>query len=261
MPMAVEPKTPAAQHAAAGRILYAEDDQAIQAIAQVALGQVGGFDLRLCDTGQELLDTFADFAPDLVLLDFMMPGMDGLQTMRQLQRRADAHDIPIIFITARGQATNVNELMQAGALGVIQKPFDPMTLATRIRDMWNQHQASQQQSQQIFDNHIEQLRQLYVEQLPTLSEQLGEAWSGLQAGTGTSLINSAFHQLVHKLAGSAGMYGLHEVSQTAQQLEEIMQAQPDSSGFPPGSPPQSLVTAWQLLQTQLADAIGPMQNR
>ncbi len=243
-----------------GRVLYAEDDPGIQAVAKVALGQLGGYDLLICNSGEELLEAFADFAPDLVLLDFMMPGMDGLQTLQQLQRRPDARHTPVIFITARGQAADVNQIMQAGALGIIQKPFDPMTLGSRINKLWKQHQASQQQSQQVFDNHIEQLRRLYVEQLPELSEQLAEAWSRLHRGQGTSLVNSSFHQQVHKLAGSAGMYGLLDVSQAAHQVETILQAAETSAAGSSNNPSdifsQSLEPAWHRLQTCLQTAVG-----
>ncbi len=216
MPMSAEHNATDTSHAVPGKVLYAEDDPGIQAVAKVALGQLGGYDLRICNSGEELLEALANFAPDLILLDFMMPGMDGLQTLQHLQRRPDARKIPVIFITARGQATDVNQIMQAGALGIIQKPFDPMTLGSRINKLWKQHQASQQQSQHVFDNHIEQLRRLYVEQLPILSEQLAKAWSLLHREQGISPVNSTFHGLVHKLAGSAGMYGLHDVSQAAQ---------------------------------------------
>ncbi|HAA91651.1 MAG TPA: hypothetical protein DCE33_04355, partial [Rhodospirillaceae bacterium] len=83
------------------KILMAEDDGDIQMIAEMALKDVGGFEVKICSSGQDALDVFCEFAPDLVLLDVMMPGMDGPTTLNKLRERDDGADVPVIFMTAK----------------------------------------------------------------------------------------------------------------------------------------------------------------
>ena len=121
------------------RILYVEDDPDIRSIAELSLRDVGGFEVCLCESGSEALKLIADFEPDLVLLDVMMPGMDGPQTLKALQQRPEGLNIPVIFMTARLQPSEIEEYRLLGAIGVIPKPFDPMTLADDIRRLVADH--------------------------------------------------------------------------------------------------------------------------
>lgn len=119
------------------RILLVEDDADIQAVGQLALEAVGGFEVRVCSSGQEALAAAPQFAPDLILLDVMMPGMDGLTTYAALRRIPAMCDTPIVFMTAKVQPTEMARYREAGALGVISKPFDPMALAEQVHALWN----------------------------------------------------------------------------------------------------------------------------
>lgn len=118
------------------RILYVEDDPDIRAVAELALVDVGGFEALLCESGQQALDQIDDFNPDLVLLDVMMPGMDGPETLRALRDRPAGLPAPVVFMTARLQPDEIKEYRAMGAIGVIPKPFDPMTLGDQIRDLY-----------------------------------------------------------------------------------------------------------------------------
>ncbi len=121
------------------RILYVEDEPDIRAVAQLALEAVGGFTVEVCASGQEALDKCAGFKPDLVLLDVMMPGMDGPSTFAALRAKPEGQTLPIIFMTAKVQPAEVQRYQELGALGVISKPFDPMTLAETVRGLWAGH--------------------------------------------------------------------------------------------------------------------------
>ncbi len=123
------------------RILYVEDEQDIQAVAKIALEMVGGFTLKICSSGQEAVDSIAAFSPDLVVLDVIMPGMDGPTTLRRLREIPAAANTPMIFMTAKTQPKDVEEYLAMGALGVIAKPFDPMQLANEINTVWEQAHA------------------------------------------------------------------------------------------------------------------------
>lgn len=118
------------------RIMYVEDELDIQAVATLALEALGGFTVKVCSSGQEALASIAEFAPDLVLLDVMMPGMDGPATLKILRAMPDTAKIPVIFMTAKVQPSEVQEYKNMGALGVIPKPFDPMTLAESVKCIW-----------------------------------------------------------------------------------------------------------------------------
>ncbi len=118
------------------RIMYAEDEPDIQAVARLALEMLGGFQVRVCGNGQEALAAVRDFAPDLILLDVMMPGMDGPSTLERLRADPATAGIPVIFLTAKVQPAEVVHYQSLGALNVIAKPFDPMTLAAQVRQIW-----------------------------------------------------------------------------------------------------------------------------
>jgi two-component system OmpR family response regulator len=119
------------------RILFVEDDPDIQAVATMALEALGGFAVLACGSGSEALSGFAEFAPDLVLLDVMMPGMDGPATLEALRRLPYAAATPVVFMTARVQAHEVARYRELGAADVIAKPFDPMALADAVRSIWH----------------------------------------------------------------------------------------------------------------------------
>lgn len=118
------------------RILYVEDEPDIQAVAKLALEQVGRFTLEVCSSGQEALDKAASFSPQLILLDVMMPEMDGPTTLKKLRGINGLENIPAVFMTARVQPHEVQEYIDMGAVDVIAKPFDPMTLSSQIREIW-----------------------------------------------------------------------------------------------------------------------------
>ena len=118
------------------RILYVEDEPDIRAIAQMALEAVGGFTVIACASGSEALATAPGANADLLLLDVMMPGMDGPSTLKALRELPATANTPVIFMTAKVQAAEVAQYRELGAIDVIHKPFDPMELATQINRIW-----------------------------------------------------------------------------------------------------------------------------
>jgi two-component system OmpR family response regulator len=119
-------------------VLYVEDDPDIQSVAQMALELVGGFTLRTCSSGQEALAAARECVPDLLLLDVMMPDMDGMSTLAALRKLPNTATTPAIFMTAKVQASEVAHYKSLGALGVIAKPFDPMQLSQLVRQLWEE---------------------------------------------------------------------------------------------------------------------------
>lgn len=117
-------------------ILYAEDEEDIRSIAQIALEDIGSFTVKYCNNGNEVLEAIKDFAPDLLLLDVMMPEMDGPTVLKELRKIGTYASIPAIFMTAKIQTNELEEYKSIGAIEVIGKPFDPMTLAESIHKAW-----------------------------------------------------------------------------------------------------------------------------
>ena len=118
------------------RILYVEDEPDIRLVAQMALQAVGGFTVIACASGQEALDAAPGAGADLLLLDVMMPGMDGPTTLKGLRELPATANTPVIFMTAKVQAAEVAVYKGLGAMEVIPKPFDPMELSTQIQRIW-----------------------------------------------------------------------------------------------------------------------------
>lgn len=122
------------------RILYAEDDDDIQQIAIIALEAIGGFTLKVCNDGAEALTAIEHFDPQLLLLDVMMPNMDGPKAFTKIREIETFKNTPAIFMTAKIQPEEVSQYLEMGAIGVIAKPFDPMTLADQVRDIWKKNE-------------------------------------------------------------------------------------------------------------------------
>ena len=118
------------------KVLYVEDEDDIRTVAQLALEAVGGLTLKSCSSGEEAVQAAVSFAPDLILLDVMMPGMDGPSTLAALHKLDPLKDVPVIFMTAKVQPSEIAHYRSLGALDVIAKPFDPMTLADQVRAVW-----------------------------------------------------------------------------------------------------------------------------
>lgn len=117
------------------RILHVEDEPDIREVAALALDLEGDIELTAAASGPEALALLDGLTPDAVLLDVMMPGMDGPSVLLELRKRPELAATPVIFMTARVQTSEVERYLALGAVGVITKPFDPMTLGREVKDL------------------------------------------------------------------------------------------------------------------------------
>ena len=124
------------------RVLHVEDDPSIRMVASVALEKVGKLEVLSCESGEMALEKATAFDPQVLLLDVMMPQMDGPATLKRLREILDVESKLVLFMTAKVQEKEINEDLSIGAFGVIIKPFDPMTLASQIQTHWKNFQAS-----------------------------------------------------------------------------------------------------------------------
>ncbi len=125
------------------RILHVEDDEDILMIARLALADLGGFEVLQCSSGAQAVDQASEFAPDLFLLDYMMPEMNGMQTLKALREKPEFATTPAIFMTAKAMESLEAEFAGMGVLGRITKPFDPVSLPADIRRIWMTRRDSQ----------------------------------------------------------------------------------------------------------------------
>ena len=117
------------------KVLCVDDDDDIREIALMSLELDPAFDVRCCSSGQEAVALVEEWQPDLVLLDVMMPGMDGPATLAAIKQLELEKHPQVIFCTARYQQRDVDSYVALGATAVISKPFDPMTLASTVREL------------------------------------------------------------------------------------------------------------------------------
>jgi CheY-like chemotaxis protein len=117
------------------KVLVIDDEQDVRYVARLSLGHVGGMTVIEAASGAEGIARAREDKPDIILLDLMMPGMDGGATFRALREDPLTSAIPVIFLTAAGLTYEVAHMEDLGAKGVLLKPFDPMTLARDIRTM------------------------------------------------------------------------------------------------------------------------------
>jgi CheY-like chemotaxis protein len=115
--------------------MVVEDDPDIQKVIVMALRFQGITDVVTVGSGEECLERVKDVQPDVILMDVMMPRMDGYETCRRLKADSGSTDVPVIFLTAKAQQSERRQGLQAGASGYLIKPFDPMTLWEQIRDI------------------------------------------------------------------------------------------------------------------------------
>jgi two-component system, OmpR family, response regulator len=118
------------------RICYVEDDEDIQRIVRMSLERVGKMTVAVVGDPTQAIETMAEFRPDLVMLDWMMPVMDGPTLFRQMKLRPETSSLPVVFITARASQRDLDELKNLGAAGTISKPFSPKDLPEQLRAIW-----------------------------------------------------------------------------------------------------------------------------
>ena len=119
------------------RICYVEDDADIQRIVRLSLERIGKMTVEVVGDPTVAIDAILAFKPDLVMLDWMMPVLDGPALFRQMKQRQETSALPVVFITAKAAQRDLDELLALGAVGTISKPFSPKDLPEQLRAIWS----------------------------------------------------------------------------------------------------------------------------
>jgi len=117
-------------------VLYVDDEPDIREVVQMSLSLVEGLDVQICESGERALQLLPQLKPDLVLLDVMMPGMDGPSTLQKMRSIPALAKIPVVFMTAKAMPQEVARFRELGAVSVIAKPFDPIQLGNQVIAVW-----------------------------------------------------------------------------------------------------------------------------
>jgi CheY-like chemotaxis protein len=201
------------------RVLHVDDEPDIREVVELSLGLDPGFSTRNCASGQEALGAAADWAPDIILLDVMMPVMDGAATLARLRENPLTAGIPVVFMTARAQSRELDQLRSLGAVGVIPKPFDPMTLAASVRA----HIEPPHDRIGVMQNE-------FLQRVDRDLAALAVHWLALGNGRAVAASLAGIRQIAHGLAGAGGIFGFGDISDTAATLEEAVILEGDGSG-------------------------------
>jgi two-component system OmpR family response regulator len=202
------------------RILHVDDEPDIREVVELSLGLDPDFTVRSCGSGKEALAVAAEWQPDFILLDVMMPVMDGPATLVQLRENAETVSIPVIFMTARAQAREVDRFRSLGAVGVIPKPFDPMTLAASVRSYV-----------QPAHDPMDDLRAGFLKRVKKDGAALSHNRLLLTEGSRPPSTLDRIKRIAHGLSGAGGIYGFTEVSNAAADLEDAVIAELANAGL------------------------------
>jgi CheY-like chemotaxis protein len=115
------------------KVLIVDDEADIRRIGELSLQGIGGWDVLLAESGAQGVEAAKAHRPDLILMDMMMPEMDGLTALEELRKDPELQSTPVVFMTAKVQRDEVTRYLEAGAVGVVHKPFDPMALPDELR--------------------------------------------------------------------------------------------------------------------------------
>ena len=188
------------------RILHIDDDSDIREIVELSLSLDPTLTLMSCASGDDALAVAAAWAPDLILCDVMMPGMDGPTTLARLRESPKTAKIPIVFMTARAESDELERLTSLGAAAVFAKPFDPMKLADLVRG-------------QLHSVKSDAIHHGFVARMHSDAAVLARYRKTLCDNPDASILPDGLQSCVHKLSGAAGVFNFQTVSLAASALE------------------------------------------
>jgi len=192
------------------RVMHVDDEPDIREVVEMSLSLDPNLTVRSCASGTDALSAVGEWAPDLILLDVMMPVMDGPATLARLREIPASADIPVVFMTARAQTRELEHFRSLGAAGVIAKPFDPMTLAVSVRSY-------------LKVTKLNGLRANFIERAKADAAMLTQQRARLDGPNAPDAL-AKIKAVAHGLAGAAGIYGLNGIGAEATALEKAVAA-------------------------------------
>jgi two-component system OmpR family response regulator len=207
-------------------VLHVDDEPDICEVVEVSLCLDPNLVTRSCGSGPEAIAVAMNWPTDIILLDVMMPVMDGPTTLQRLRDSAQTASIPVVFMTARAQARELNGFHSLGAAGVILKPFDPMTLAASVR---RYVQPTNDALDAPVDDFLQRVNSVFLRRANDDAAALAKHRCALKNDHTLPATLAAIRQIAHGLAGAGGIFDFPEISEAAAALEQAVIAQFDGS--------------------------------
>ena len=200
------------------RVLVIDDEPDILAVVRITLCARAGFEVEVCQSGAEAPGVARRFAPDLILLDVMMPGIDGPTTLQALRDDPQTAATPVVFMTAKAMPHETARYLDLGAAAVIAKPFDQRTLADELEQIVRR---TPPRASRDADFGQAALLDAYAEALPAKVREIRELWARVESGRDAEATRTLYLR-VHNLAGTAATYGHRSLGDVARQLEQVI---------------------------------------
>lgn len=258
------------------RILYVEDEADIRRVVKLALESLGGLTVIACASGEEALAMAPGAVIDLILLDVMMPVLDGPNTLRCLREHASMANTPVIFMTAKVQPDEIEFFKSLGALEVISKPFDALTLADTLRTIWQRaippqspvvssapdssgsmSAAIDSAAEANFLARMAQLQRQFERELPERLQELQSEWSGLNAQWNRAALE-AIHVSAHNLAGCGATFGYEAITDKARAFDARLKLLIKQHEAPDEDQWRELVAQFVALEAELQGVLAAL---
>jgi CheY-like chemotaxis protein len=237
-------------------VLYVDDDADICSVVQATLRLVPGLQVETADSGERAIDLAHELRPDLVLMDVMMPGLDGPSTLKRMRESVLLRDIPVAFMTAKVLPAEISQFLQMGAIGVIVKPFDPLRLYGELFALWDK-EGTRRQGFIAYSGQSN--AQAQVDSL-TISF-LQRAWADVinlarmveRAQNGDRSVFNEIERVSHSLHGAGAMFGFPKLSEVGGTMARLVEglaarAEADTSESEPAALRQLSEFSRQLAQ-------------
>jgi CheY-like chemotaxis protein len=199
-------------------VLHIDDEPDIREIVQLALGLTGRLVVYTGESGEEAIKLARELRPDLVLLDVMMPGLDGPGTLKRMRADPVIANIPVIFMTAKAMPREVALFQEMGAIGVIAKPFEPMQLGAQVLSLWEVHEQTINERLLLLTTQLggKFLQRTRAEAI-VLRELIERAYLG------DSSVMGQLSHLAHKINGAGTTFGFAAVSGCGREIEHLIE--------------------------------------
>jgi len=207
-------------------VLCVDDDPDMREVVRTTLNLIGGLSVHTAASGVQAIDRAHELRPDLILMDVMMPGLDGPSTVDRMRTSPLLANIPVIFLTAKVMPAKIAQLLGSGAIGVICKPFDPLALCDELLLLWRnanaratpRAEAGQMRVAAQVSSLADAFLQRAKQEVTRLREMLEQAARGEQSDF------KEIERLAHSIHGAGAMFGFPEVSASGGAIERLVEA-------------------------------------
>ena len=206
-------------------ILYVDDDPDICEVVQATLCLVAGLDVHTAGSGEQAIDLAYEHRPDLILMDVMMPGLDGPATLKRIRNSELIDKIPVMFLTAKVLPEEIAHFLRLGAIGVIRKPFDPLKLGDEVLALWNGSESSRE----LLETHakasnvqaqVTSLANGFLERTKSDAIRLSAMFERVHNGDQATL--KEFERIAHSIHGAGAMFGFPQLSAAGGAIEQVV---------------------------------------